>query len=129
MKKDLRESGRVILAHGEVTGHCHEVVAVETGSAPSIEQAQFFEVDGRRELIVLAACELTHQEHSTERRTVLYPDGSVEEARVGGGVVRHAYPAHVRQGDVYLQPIGPGVWRHRQQQEWAGPEQWRAVAD
>lgn len=28
--KDLKEQGRTILAHGEVTGHCHEVVDAAT---------------------------------------------------------------------------------------------------
>ncbi len=62
---DVRERGRVILAHGEVTGHAHEVVA----AAPSTDlapPAQFFEEpDGRRFLFVERACVLTHQEHGT----------------------------------------------------------------
>jgi hypothetical protein len=61
--RDVTEQGRVILAHGEVTGHCHEVVA-ETAEdlGPA---AQFFEEpDGRRFLFVQRACTLVHQEHA-----------------------------------------------------------------
>lgn len=57
---DAREGGRIILAHGEVTGHAHEVL----DPAGSLPAAQFFEApDGRRFLLVEQACVLTHQEH------------------------------------------------------------------
>jgi hypothetical protein len=108
--RDAREQGRIILAHGEVTGHAHEVLT-EALAVPTLEQAQFFETpDGTHELIVLAPCVLTHQEHG---RIALDP----------------ARPVQVRQGDVLLDPTGPGTWRVIRQQEWAGPEQWRQVAD
>lgn len=110
MKKDMRDQGRIILAYGEVTGHCHEVVLAETGLPPSMDEAQFFEVDGRRELIVLAPCILRHEEHAP---IALSPDR----------------PEQYRQGDVLLQPTGPGTWQVIQQQEWTGPEAWRQVAD
>jgi len=60
--KDAREHGRVVLAHGEVTGHAHEVVAAtKTTTAPP---AQFFEEpDGTRVLFVDQPCVLVHQEH------------------------------------------------------------------
>lgn len=55
-RTDLREEGRVILAHGEVTGHRHEVLAADGLAMPD---AQFFEEpDGRRVLLVLAPCVL-----------------------------------------------------------------------
>lgn len=62
--KDLREGQRVILAHGEVTGHVHEVVAVgaDTDQPPA---AFFEEPGGRRFLFVSQPCALTHQEHGT----------------------------------------------------------------
>lgn len=110
MTRDCRTDGKVILAFGEATGHCHEVVIAESGLPPTMEQAQFFEVDGQRELIVLEPCVLRHQEHAP---ITLDPAKQIQ----------------VRQGDVLLSPLGPGVWRVTQQQEWAGPEQWRAVAD
>ena len=53
MKKDIREAGRIILAHGEVTGHVHEVVEPETGLPPDMRRAQFFEADGERYLLVI----------------------------------------------------------------------------
>ena len=110
MKQDIRDGGRIILAYGEVTGHCHEVVSVATLAPPTMSEAQFFEVEGVRELVIVAPCILRHDEHAP---VALAPDQQVQ----------------VRQGDVLLQPTGPGVWRVIQQQEWAGPEAWRAVAD
>ena len=61
------KTDRVILAYGEVTGHCHEVVAVDpctdTETMPS---AQLFEEpDGARYLLVERACQIVHQEHGT----------------------------------------------------------------
>lgn len=109
-KTDCREQGRIVLAHGEVTGHCHEVVATATGLPPDVAMAQFYEIDGLRELLVLEPCELVHQEHG---RIALDP----------------AHQVQVRQGDVLLTPTAPGVWRVTRQREWAGPEVWRAVAD
>ena len=108
--KDVREQGRIILAHGEVTGHCHEVLLAETGLPPSLAEAQYFETEAGRELIVLAPCVLRHQEHAP---VALSPDRQEQ----------------VRQGDVLLHPTGPGTWRVVKQQEWTGPEAWRAVAD
>jgi hypothetical protein len=58
----VNEKGRIILAHGEVTGHAHEVMAADTEVAGPA--AQFFEEpDGTRFLFVERACVLTHQEH------------------------------------------------------------------
>lgn len=110
MRRDIRENGRVILAWGEVTSHHHEVVTADTGLPPDLATAQFFEVDGQRELVLLEPCVLRHEEHG---KIALDP----------------ANPVQVRQGDVLLTPIGPGTWRVTQQREWAGPEQWRAVHD
>jgi hypothetical protein len=109
-KRDVREQGRIILAHGEATGHCHEVVAVDTGLPPSMEAAQFFEVDGLRTLIVLAPCELRHQEHAP---IALDP----------------ASPIMWRQGDVLGIPTAPGTWRIERQREQYSPNEWRQVAD
>lgn len=109
-KRDCRENGRIVLAHGEVTGHCHEVVLTETGLPPKVAQAQLFEMNGVRELIVLEPCVLRHQEHAP-----IALDPSRQE--------------QVRQGDVLLQPTGPGTWTVIRQREWDGPEAWRQVAD
>lgn len=110
-KRDAREAGRIILAHGEVTGHCHEVIDTGTGLPPGVDAAQFFEEpDGTRVLVVVAPCELRHQEHAP---IALSPDR----------------PEMYRQGDVLLIPSGPGTWSVRRQQEWTGPEAWRAVQD
>ena len=127
-KTDLRMDGRVVLALGESTGHMHQVMDLVTEAPPALEACQFFEVDGRRELVVLEPCVLTHQEHDAMR---LYPDGRAEKVsnRTGAVLARADYPAQIRQGDVFLQPLGPGVWRHIQQIEMPRPDAWRAVVD
>ena len=111
--RDLKEQGRVILAHGEVTGHAHEVVDAIATLDPAelvIPAADFFEEpDGRRVLLVNRPCDLQHQEHG---RIALDP----------------ANPTQVRQGDVLLQPIGPGAWQVIRQREYS-PEAIRQVAD
>lgn len=121
MTKNLREHGRIILAHGEVTGHAHEVVALATMTPPSLEGAQFFEVDGVRELVVLEPCVLRHDEHEA---FTLLPDG-----RARKGETEVAYPATLRQGDVLLVPTSPGTWQHVQQGEQFTPEAWTRVED
>ena len=106
--KDLKEQGRVILAHGEVTGHAHQVCAdTETDALPDAEY--FEEPDGRRVLLVLRPCVLRHQEH-------------------GPIALDPANPVLFRQGDVLLKPIGAGAWEVVRQQEYA-PEAINQVAD
>jgi hypothetical protein len=108
--RDLREAGRVILAHGEATGHHHEVVDAEGLAAITIPAADFFEEpSGRRVLLVNRPCCLRHEEHDP---IALDP----------------ANPQQVRQGDVLLQPIGDGAWEVRRQREYS-PEAVRNVAD
>lgn len=105
--KDLREAGRIILAHGESTGHQHEVMGPDTDQIPP---AQFFEEpSGRRVLLVERPCVLTHQEH-----------GSI--------TLDPAHPQQVRQGDVLLTPIGDGAWEVTRQREYF-PDAIRTVAD
>ena len=106
---DAREHGRVILAHGEVTGHAHEVVACTSRlGVPAMEY--FTEPDtGRRILMVVTDCLLRHQEHAP---IALSPTN----------------PIQVRQGDVCLQPLGPGVWHVIRQRESAFQSS-RQVAD
>jgi hypothetical protein len=111
--KDLSERGRVILAHGEVTGHHHEVVgavAVRDPAEFDIQAADYFEEpDGRRVLLVNRPCVLRHQEHAP---IALDP----------------AKPIQARQGDVLLNPIGDGAWEVIRQREYS-PEAIRNVAD
>ena len=112
--KDLREAGRVILAHGEVTGHCHEVVDASTGvldpAELDIPAAAFFEEpDGRRVLLAHRPCVLRHEEH-------------------GFITLDPAKPTQVRQGDVLLNPIGDGAWEVIRQREY-DPAEVRQVAD
>jgi hypothetical protein len=76
--KDARERGRIILAHGEVTGHAHEVIAADPTTDVALPAAQFFEEpDGRRFLMVARACVLTHQEHGV----IAIPPGCYEVTR------------------------------------------------
>lgn len=106
--KDLREHGRITLAHGEVTGHHHTIYAdAETDLIPD---AEFFEEPhGRRVLLVQHPCVLRHQEHAP---IALDP----------------ASPIQARQGDVLLTPIGIGAWEVTRQREYS-PEAIRNVAD
>jgi hypothetical protein len=107
--RDLREGGRIILAHGEVTGHAHELVDVDE-TMLAIPAADFFEEpDGRRILLVTRPCVLRHQEHAAI-------------------ALDQANPVQVRQGDVLLQPIGAGAWEVIRQREYS-PEAIRSVAD
>lgn len=55
--KVAREEGRVVLAHGEVTGHSH---AIDSSRATLWEDA-----DGARYLQVKRAVSLVHEEHGT----------------------------------------------------------------
>ncbi len=106
--KDLRENGKIILAHGEVTGHSHQIVSsLDTQENPDLDKYQYFEeprgvegfVPGRRILMVLEPCVLRHQEHDPIH---LDPKN----------------PAMARQGDVLLIPIGSGTWEVRRQNEY-----------
>ncbi len=110
---DLCEGGRIILAHGEVTGHAHEVVDTCVVLDPAeleIPAAEFFEEpDGRRVLLVNSPCVLRHQEH-------------------GPVALDPAKPVQARQGDVLLNPIGAGAWEVIRQREYT-PEAIRQVAD
>lgn len=111
MARDCREQGRIILAHGEVTGHCHDVVTA-TDVPPELDRAQFFEEpDGTRVLLVIGdeSVYLRHDEHA---RLTLDP----------------TRPTQVRQGDVLLTPAGAGRWIVSRQQEFQ-PDGWRQVAD
>ena len=65
--KDIREAGRVILAHGEATGHAHEVVSDEPDSltfeeisddVDTLRGARLLRVTGTGKAVV------RHQEHS-----------------------------------------------------------------
>lgn len=122
--KDLREDGRIVLAHGEVTGHAHQVFAghlstlvAESGEplviddeARDLPAAEFFEEpNGRRVLFVTRPCVLRHQEHAP---IALDP----------------AKPVQARQGDVFLNPIGIGAWEVIRQREYF-PDAIRSVAD
>lgn len=83
-EKDARENGRVILAHGEVTGHAHEVVpgkesGREKGTVEFVElrerhdsreAARILRVKGR-------AAELRHEEHGT----IVLPRGTYRVVR------------------------------------------------
>lgn len=69
-----RENGRVVLAHGEVTGHHHSILAPDVTLVSSEEAEQL-----RMWLTVTAPepVELTHQEHDT----ILIPPGLYEVRR------------------------------------------------
>lgn len=109
--RDLREHGRIILAHGETTGHCHEVIAGAESVETAIPPAQYFEEPGtgRRILMIAGPHILRHEEH-------------------GAITLDPAAPAQVRQGDVLLNPIANGVYHVIRQSEYH-PEDVRQVLD
>jgi hypothetical protein len=58
------EGGRIILAHGEVTGHSHAVVAAEPPVQDINEEfARLYELEGRRYLHALKPVTIVHEEH------------------------------------------------------------------
>lgn len=82
--KEIREPGRVVLAHGEATGHAHAIYDVIDGDRPNVGLAdemteaaiahaqksskatcRLVEIKGDQFLEVIApAVELKHEEHS-----------------------------------------------------------------
>lgn len=63
----IRDNGRVILAYGEVTGHCHQVVAAAPSGVDNADPVAacelFEEPDGTRLLVLATPAALTHDEH------------------------------------------------------------------
>lgn len=59
----ITDQGRVILAYGEVTGHCHEVAPVVDNADPVPAMELFEEPDGSRILVVRRDALLQHDEH------------------------------------------------------------------
>lgn len=120
-RQDLRTDGRIILAFGEATGHCHQVLTEATGLPPGMAEAQYFAVDSTDphvvgELIVLAPCVLQHGTIDG-----LSPDHAPLH-------LDPTYPEPIRQGDVFLLPKGSGIWEVRRQAD-ITPDAWRMVAD
>ena len=56
---DITPSDRIVLAHGEVTGHAH-VIALTEEKTP----ARYFDAGAERFLLVLEKTALMHEEHS-----------------------------------------------------------------
>lgn len=65
--KRITDHGRLILAYGEVTGHCHQIVADEAVTVenpdPIAPCELFEEPDGSRILVLSRPSALTHDEH------------------------------------------------------------------
>lgn len=67
LKKLDREHGRVVLAHGEMTGHHHSIVCDDVDLLTP-DGSPFVSVDEAAELYLAVHCDpvdLTHQEHAT----------------------------------------------------------------
>ena len=64
-----RDNGRLILAHGEVTGHCHEVLT----DADAVD-AFLAELAGVRYLTAPPSTRVVHEEHAT----IPIPEGVFE---------------------------------------------------
>ena len=54
-----REAGRIVLAHGEVTGHAHAI------EAPEAEATLLTTAEDQRFLRLMAGVDLVHEEHAT----------------------------------------------------------------
>jgi hypothetical protein len=73
--QNARENNRIILAHGEVTGHCHEVLT-ETLAVPTFDQAQFFTgPDGVREEHGRIALDPASPQQVRQGDVLLHPTG------------------------------------------------------
>lgn len=66
-----RENGRLVLAHGEVTGHAHAVEGEATFLAADLEDLE------RRFLSVESEVQVVHEEHDT----IVLPPGDYEVRR------------------------------------------------
>ena len=63
--KKVENGERVVLAYGEVTGHCHQI---------STKEAQEFSLDKQRFIKLEENAKLNHEEHST----ITFPKGNYE---------------------------------------------------
>lgn len=86
-----RENGRVVLAHGEVTGHCHAIVEPEV-ELVGLGDQQLVSAEQAAELYLLVNgaddVALVHEEHST----ISVPPGQYEVRRQ-----REYAPDEIRQ--------------------------------
>lgn len=97
--KEEKVSGRIILAHGEVTGHAHAIAIPQKGKRP----ARLFRVPGEPETI-----------------------GYLEIAEALNALAEQDTVVKHDEHDPI--PLAPGVYRFRRQREYA-PEAPRIVAD
>jgi len=61
--KDVTPDGRIVLAHGEITGHAHALYEPLTKSAPA-GKARLWDAGAERFLQVLETTALKHEEHA-----------------------------------------------------------------
>ena len=57
--KDITPQGRIVLAHGEVTGHAHAIA-----DAPAEVKPRLWDAGAERFLQVVAPASLQHEEHA-----------------------------------------------------------------
>jgi len=62
--KDVTPSDRIVLAHGEITGHAHAVCEPLTKSLPA-GKARMWNAGAERYLQVVETTALKHEEHAT----------------------------------------------------------------
>ena len=86
--KNLRRidsvGGRVILAHGEVTGHAHAIYEPE--------KVEYFEDEAARYMRVIEEVDLLHEEHAPIHLT----PGEYRIERFGEGTQREYHPEALR---------------------------------
>lgn len=84
---EIPSNGRVILAYGEVTGHCHAVYP-ESGVLP----AKLWDAGAERFLQVMSATTIQHEEHGAIPLT----PGIYRVSKFGDGTQREYSPEEIR---------------------------------
>lgn len=80
--------GRVILAYGEVTGHCHAIYPTAEGKLP----AKLWDAGAERFLQVLESTTIRHEEHGA----IPLEPGVYRVSKFGIGTQREYSPEEIR---------------------------------
>lgn len=83
-KKISPVDGRIVLAHGEVTGHAHAIYEPE--------KVEYFEDEAARYMRVIEEVDLLHEEHAPIHLT----PGEYRIERFGEGTQREYHPEALR---------------------------------
>jgi len=87
-RTEVKAYGRVILAYGEVTGHCHAIYP-EAGVLP----AKLWDVGAERFLQVMEHTAIKHEEHAA----IPLEPGIYRVSKFGDGTQREYSPEEIRR--------------------------------